>query len=133
MNIILSILFFVIYTLHASVDERDIKRSRNIFVSMRHTWEALKEEAELRKKRKFGLGNSANRDGNKSSARRLVPVKASMLEETVRLSYSPIAYKPEKNVSLIDPLKKIQLMTKVRQHTYIKHQPLQPLYLSASE
>ena len=51
---IVFILFLVTHTLHAEMDEQNGKRSaKNAFVSMRNTWEALKEEAELKKKRKY--------------------------------------------------------------------------------
>lgn len=132
---IVFILFLAAHTLHAGVDERNDKRSaKSAFVSMKNTWDALKEEAELRKKRKFGLGNAANRDSSKSNARQLTPVKVSMLEDKVRLaSYEPVAYKPGKNLDLTSPQEQLKLRTEVRHHEYIAHQPLKPIYLHTSK
>lgn len=132
---IVFILFLVTHTLHAEMDEQNGKRSaKNAFVSMRNTWEALKEEAELKKKRKFGLGNTANKDSSKQNTRQLTPVKVSMLEDKVRLaSYEPVAYKPGKNLDLTPPQEQLKLRTEVRHHEHIAHQPLKPMYLRVSE
>lgn len=134
MHAFIFILFLVMYTVHADFDEKNSKHvTKNSFSSMKFTWEALKEEAELRKKRKFGLGNSSGKDGShKSNTRRLSPVKVSMLEDKIRLSYEPVAYTPERNTNFLPGDEKMRRMSELRYRDYITHQPLKPIYLSDS-
>lgn len=127
------VLLFIINALNANIDEREGRSAKGAFVNTkRFFWAEQREEDEQRKRKKFRLGSTANKEG-KTNNRQLTPVKVSMLEDKVRLSYEPVAYKPEKNVDFIPLSEKIKFQTQVRHHEYNAHQPLKPIYLRAAE
>ncbi len=134
MSGIVFILFLIFNVAHADADERKDGRSRGAFVAMKRSyWADQQEEAADRRRKKYRLGAVANKDSGGASKRQLTPVKTSMLEDKVRLSYEPVVYRPEKNLDLALPAEKIQLKTDIRHHEYIAHQPLKPLYLAKAE
>lgn len=122
MNGIVFILFLIINVVQASIDERNDGRSRGEFIAVKRSyWEAQREEAEEKKRKKFRLGSAANKESSGANKRQLTPVKTSMLEDKMRLSYDPVVYKAEKNLHFAQHEERLQLVSQVRQPDFMSH------------
>ena len=122
MSSIFVVLLLMISTLYAGTEEREGRSSKRVFVAMKRMyWADQQEEAADKRRKKYRLGNTANKDSSPVAKRQLIPVKMSVLEDKIRLSYEPAAYKAEKNLHFVGHQDKSQLISQAREPDFLSH------------